>query len=80
MTPTSSKKVAVLMGGWTSEREVSLVSGGAVCKALTALGHEVIAIDVQRDAAGLLQASRNKRADDLTSSLTPFTAEAAKTA
>lgn len=54
MTKTS-KKVAVLMGGWTSEREVSLVSGGAVCKALKELGHDVIAIDVQRDALGLLQ-------------------------
>lgn len=49
------KKIAVLMGGWTSEREVSLVSGGAVCKALEELGHEVIVIDVQRDALGLVQ-------------------------
>jgi len=52
----SKKKVAVLMGGWSSEREVSLVSGGAVCKALQELGHDVRAVDVQRDAAGLVQA------------------------
>ncbi len=52
----AKKKVAVLMGGWSSEREVSLVSGGAVCKALQELGHHVRAVDVQRDALGLLQA------------------------
>ncbi len=50
------KKVAVLMGGWSAEREVSLVSGGAVCQALMALGHEVVAVDVQRDALGIVQA------------------------
>jgi len=49
------KKVAVLMGGWSAEREVSLVSGGAVCKALESLGHEVLAIDVQRDPMGIVQ-------------------------
>lgn len=51
----TKKNVAVLMGGWSAEREVSLVSGGAVCKALGELGHNVLAIDVQRDAMGLLQ-------------------------
>ncbi|NCC02849.1 MAG: D-alanine--D-alanine ligase [Proteobacteria bacterium] len=50
------RKVAVLMGGWSSEREVSLVTGGAVCKALEDMGYEYRAIDVQRDTAGLLQA------------------------
>ena len=48
--------VAVLMGGWSAEREVSLVSGAAVCKALEQLGHRVTAIDVQRDAMGVVQA------------------------
>lgn len=52
----AKKKVAVLMGGWSAEREVSLVSGGAVCKALNDLGHDVRAVDVQRDVMGLLQA------------------------
>lgn len=50
------KKVAVLMGGWSSEREVSLVSGAAVCKALEERGHEVLSIDVQRDPQALVQA------------------------
>lgn len=50
------KHVAVLLGGWSAEREVSLVSGAAVCKALEELGHKVTAIDVQRDLTGLMQA------------------------
>jgi D-alanine-D-alanine ligase len=48
------KRVAVLMGGWSSEREVSLVSGAAVAKALSDAGYEVLPIDVARDAADLL--------------------------
>lgn len=50
------KKVAVLLGGWSAEREVSLVSGAAICKALEERGHLVIPVDVQRDLPGLLQA------------------------
>ena len=38
--------VAVLKGGMSAEREVSLTSGGAIEKALLALGHSVVAIDV----------------------------------
>ncbi len=38
-------KVAVLMGGRSAEREVSLTTGGAVSAALRELGHEVIEID-----------------------------------
>lgn len=46
--------IAVLMGGWSSEREVSLVSGAAVAKALQERGWRVTAIDVQRDMGPLL--------------------------
>jgi D-alanine-D-alanine ligase len=46
--------VAVLMGGWSSEREVSLVSGAAVANALKEAGYRVTAIDVQRDMGALL--------------------------
>lgn len=56
MTAKKSKFVAVLMGGWSAEREVSLVSGAAVCKALEELGHRYLAIDVQRDVQGIVQA------------------------
>jgi len=43
--------VAVLMGGWSAEREVSLVSGEGVAKACDALGHRVTRIDMDRDVA-----------------------------
>ena len=43
--------VAVLMGGWSSERPVSLMSGEGVAKALEARGHKVTRIDMDRDVA-----------------------------
>ncbi len=43
--------VAVLMGGWSSERPVSLMSGEGVAKALEARGHQVTRIDMDRDVA-----------------------------
>ena len=43
--------VAVLMGGWSSEREVSLTSGNGVADALEGLGHRVTRIDMDRDVA-----------------------------
>lgn len=49
-----TKHVAVLMGGWSAEREVSLVSGAACANALRQGGYQVTAIDVQRDAGALL--------------------------
>jgi len=49
-----TKHVAVLLGGWSAEREVSLVSGAAVSKALKDAGYDVAAIDVQRDVGPLL--------------------------
>lgn len=49
-----TKKIAVLMGGWSAEREVSLVSGAAVAKALKQAGYSVTSIDVQRDMGSLL--------------------------
>ena len=49
-----TKHVAVLMGGWSAEREVSLVSGAACANALREGGYQVTAIDVQRDVGALL--------------------------
>ena len=43
--------VAVLMGGWSSEREVSLRSGEACAKALEAQGYKATRLDVGRDVA-----------------------------
>src|SRR6185503_19002502 len=41
----------VLMGGWSAEREVSLVTGAGVADALEGLGHRVTRIDMGRDVA-----------------------------
>lgn len=51
-----TKHVAVLMGGWSAEREVSLVSGGAVADTLEGAGYRVTRVDVNRDVAELLDA------------------------
>ncbi len=42
-------KVAVLMGGWSAEREVSLTSGRGIADACRALGHDVTEIDMGRN-------------------------------
>ncbi|MEQ1510356.1 MAG: D-alanine--D-alanine ligase [Sphingopyxis sp.] len=43
--------VAVLMGGWSAEREVSLTSGRDIAHALEGRGHRVTRIDMDRDVA-----------------------------
>lgn len=53
---TAAKHVAVLMGGWSSEREVSLRSGAACANALERKGYRVTRIDVKRDIATVLDA------------------------
>ncbi|MGN6817573.1 MAG: D-alanine--D-alanine ligase [Sphingomonas sp.] len=50
--------VAVLMGGWSAEREVSLMSGKGIAEALESLGHRVTRIDMDRDVAAKLAAAR----------------------
>ncbi|SER54024.1 D-alanine--D-alanine ligase [Rhizobium sp. NFR03] len=54
----SGKHVAVLMGGFSSERPVSLSSGAACADALEAFGYRVTRIDVDRDVATVLDALR----------------------
>jgi len=49
-----SRSVAVLMGGWSAEREVSLVSGRECAAALEKLGYTVRQIDLTRDLARLV--------------------------
>lgn len=46
--------VAVLMGGWSAERAVSLVSGAGVAEACERLGYRVTRIDMARDVAARL--------------------------
>jgi D-alanine-D-alanine ligase len=50
-----AKHVAVLMGGWSAEREVSLSSGKACAEALETKGYRITKIDVGRDIATMLQ-------------------------
>jgi len=51
-----SKHVAVIYGGWSAEREVSLSSGTECIKALREKGYRVTEIDAGRDLAAQLAA------------------------
>jgi len=53
-----TKHVAVLMGGWSAEREISLLSGKACADALARLNYRVTPIDVGRDVAAVLTAAK----------------------
>lgn len=55
-------RVAVLYGGKSAEREVSLKSGAAVIDALTTAGVDVVAIDVGDDLLDRLQSEKIDRA------------------
>jgi D-alanine-D-alanine ligase len=48
------ERVAVLKGGWSAEREVSLNSGAAAAHALRTAGYDVVEIDAGRDIAAAL--------------------------
>ena len=52
------KKVAVLLGGLSAEREVSLVSGKACADALREEGFDVVEIDAGHDVAEQLRAAK----------------------
>lgn len=52
------KKIGVLMGGTSAEREVSLKSGKAILNALASLKYNVVAIDVRRDICSVLKKSK----------------------
>jgi D-alanine-D-alanine ligase len=52
----NGKHIAVLLGGWSSEREVSLRSGKACADALERRGYRVNRIDVGRDVGNVLSA------------------------
>ena len=54
MTVASKLHIAVLMGGWSAERAVSLMSGNGVADALESRGHRVTRIDMGRDVAARL--------------------------
>ncbi|MEH6662348.1 MAG: D-alanine--D-alanine ligase [Parasphingorhabdus sp.] len=53
-----SLDVAVLMGGWSAEREVSLSSGNGIADALEKNGHKVTRVDMDRNVAQVLAGIR----------------------
>jgi len=53
-----AKKIGVLFGGLSAEREVSLKSGAAVHGALLSQGYNAVTIDVGRDLAQALERER----------------------
>ncbi len=57
MGKITKKKIGVLMGGLSSEREVSLATGNAILKALQEKGYKAVAIDVNRDVAEVIRKS-----------------------
>ncbi len=61
--PSVIRRVAVLCGGFSKERDVSLVSGRAAERALKAKGFEATLIDVTRDMAALVAALTTARPD-----------------
>ncbi len=50
-----SRRVVVLLGGWSAEREVSLVSGAACARALAEAGYQVETVDPTRDLGDLIR-------------------------
>ncbi len=57
------KRVTVLMGGFSAEREISLVSGASCAAALIEAGYSVATIDVSKDVSALLEALTRQRPD-----------------
>ncbi len=53
--PVTRKRIGVLMGGQSSERDVSIRSGLAIYQGLQELGYDVVAIDVDRDVVTRLK-------------------------
>ena len=51
-------RVAVIMGGWSSERPVSLSSGKGMAQAAREAGYEVVEIDAKRTLAQQLLEAR----------------------
>ncbi len=52
------RRIGVLMGGWSSEREVSLLSGQRVLKSLKEQGYKAIEIDINRNFADQIKRAR----------------------
>lgn len=58
--PVTKKRIGVLMGGLSSERDVSIRSGLAIYQGLLELGYNAVPVDVGRDVAGVLKKEKVK--------------------
>ena len=58
LSPDAFGRVAVFMGGWAAERDISLLSGAQVTKGLIGAGVDAVSVDVNRDLL------RNLRSDE----------------
>ena len=56
-------RIAVLCGGWSGEREVSIASGKNVAQILTKSGHDVTIIDVKKDLKKIVDDLYNANPD-----------------
>lgn len=59
----AQKTVALLLGGWSSERDVSLMKSPAVADALRQSGYKVVEIDVTRDLKKVMAAIEAAKPD-----------------
>src|SRR5215510_1066968 len=50
-----NKRVGVLMGGLSAEREISLMTGAAVCQTLRERGYAVVPIEVETNGTWMVQ-------------------------
>lgn len=57
------KKIVVLMGGNSVEKEISIATGKACAKALIELGYEVITLDINCDNGNLVETIKNLKVD-----------------
>jgi D-alanine-D-alanine ligase len=58
--PVTNKRIGVLMGGTSSERDISMRSGLAIYQSLMELGYDAVAVDVSRDIANVLKKDKVK--------------------
>ena len=52
------RRIGVLMGGWSSEREVSLLSGQRVLSSLKDQGYQAVGIDISRSFADQIKKAK----------------------
>jgi D-alanine-D-alanine ligase len=58
----TKKRIGVLMGGLSSERDVSIRSGLAIYQSLQELGYNAVPVDVDRDVVSVLKKEKVKLA------------------